>query len=189
MKSAKGKKRAEEILDAATQILVEEGYGGFSMRRVAETLSIRLSNVQYYFGGPGELLSALFDRALERSITAFKSRPAQGSLEDLIRFILDEQQPQEYCLMFWELWALAARDEEINAVMARYYAQYQKQIEYVLSKAVPGLAPGARRRRAVLIMSLMEGLSLFRGVEGRLDIPARQLDKDVVEAVIRIAAG
>ncbi len=176
-----------EILDAATQILVEDGYGRFSMRRVAEMLGLRISNVQYYFNGHGELLSALFDRSLQESVSAFDARQGQDTMEDAVSFVLEGQLHLDYCLMFWELWALAARDPDIDDVFKSYYAHYQNSIEQMLALRNPGLSTSVKKRRAIIVMSLFEGLSLFRGVEGRMDMPQRQFDKEIMKTVLQIA--
>lgn len=187
-KSPKGQRRIGDILDAATDILVNEGYGSFSMRRVADRLGLRLSSIQYYFNGPGDLLCALFDRSLQRSLEKLRDAPDPENLASSVEFVLNEQLSLDYCLMFWELWPQAARDSDVNAVFNHFYAEYKSHIESVLQTTHPKLQGAARRRRATIIMGLLEGLSLFRGVEGRLDGSRRHFDADVIKAVVAIAA-
>ncbi|MAB12321.1 TetR/AcrR family transcriptional regulator [Parvibaculum sp.] len=180
---AKGQRRIEEILDAAEEILVEAGYGGLSMRGVADRLGLRLSHVQYYFDGPDALLEAIFDRSLTRSIEVFETRPKREGIEAMVAFVLEDQLSASNCRMFFELWALAARDDKANAVLARYYARYQSYVESIVASEYPQAKPAQLKRCAVILMSLFEGLSLFRGVEGRIAVSRRELDKDIVKAV------
>lgn len=184
----KGQRRIEEILDAAEEILVEVGYGDLSMRGVADRLGLRLSHVQYYFDGPDALLEAIFDRSLTRSIAAFEARPKREGIEAMVAFVLEDQLSTTYCRMFFELWALAARDTKANAVLARYYARYQSYVESIVASEYPQAKPAQLKRCAVILMSLFEGLSLFRGVEGRISVSRRELDKDIVKAVRAIVA-
>lgn len=163
--SEKGRLRREQILDAAAAILIGEGYAGFSVRKVAERLGMRLSNVQYYFAAPGEIVSALFAREMDRAHRAFESSGSRD-LETLIGMLLDGQDDADNCRLFWELWALSARDPDTAAIMARFYDGYRRAIEDLIRRAAPAIPPAHRRRRALLLMAMIEGLSLFRG-QGR----------------------
>lgn len=58
----KGRARVKQILDAATALLIEEGYGQFTMRQLSERLDIRLSNLQYYFPSRTLLIQKLLER-------------------------------------------------------------------------------------------------------------------------------
>lgn len=62
----KGATRREEILAAATALLLEQGYAGFSARGVAARAGLRLSHVQYYFASPAAILAELLDRFVRR---------------------------------------------------------------------------------------------------------------------------
>ncbi len=183
MKSKKGQKRSEEILDAATGLLNEEGFYGFSMRRVADRLEIRLSNVQYYFQTPAELVKALFNRALDLSIETFSESAGSETLEGLVAFVLEEQEDTAYCLLFWEMWAMSGRDSEFHEVMSVFYERYIALVERVVSQTNSCLKGAELRRRAVIITSLFEGLSLLRRDEGVLFKSKARLDKSVVDAV------
>ena len=163
--SDKGRQRREQILDAATAILVEEGYAGFSARKIADRLGIRLSNVQYYFATPHDLLAALFEREMTRARQAFETAGSRD-LETLIDMLLDGQDDAGYCRLFWELWALSARDPATADIMARFYDGYRQAIEDLIAEAAPDMPPARRHHRAILLMSMIEGLSLFRG-QGR----------------------
>lgn len=166
--STKGRERRDQILDAGAATLIEAGYADFSLRKVAERLGIRLSNLQYYFPTLVELLSALFTRELDRARERFEASGAQD-LEALLAMLLDEQEEQEdggSCRLFWELWALSARNRDIAEIMAGFYERYSAAVETLIARASPKMRPAQRQRRAVLITAMIEGLSLFRG-DGR----------------------
>lgn len=163
--STKGRERRDQILDAAASTLIEAGYADFSLRKVAERLGIRLSNLQYYFPTLVELLSALFTRELDRARERFEASGSKD-LEALLVMLLNEQDDDGSCRLFWELWALSARNRDIADIMAGFYQRYSTAVESLIAQASPEMRPAQRRRRAVLITAMIEGLSLFRG-DGR----------------------
>lgn len=163
--SHKGRQRREQILDAAAATLTESGYADFSLRKVAERADIRLSNLQYYFPTLVELLSALFTRELDRARERFEASDSQD-LDTLLAMLLDEQTDTGSCRLFWELWALSARNRDIAKIMGEFYERYSAAVETLIARASPESLPARRRRRAILITAMIEGLSLFRG-DGR----------------------
>lgn len=177
--SPKGRRRRRDILDAAEEILVAEGYAGFSMRKVGEQLGIRLSNVQYYFPTPNAVVDALFNRALS---IAGAELEASGAVDfqRLVRMALDSQNSARSCRLFWELWALSAREADIAGTHNSFYSAYRDAIEQCIKALNPSLKPAARRRRAIIIMSLLEGVSLFRGSGRDLAGTGAALDRDIL---------
>lgn len=184
--SAKGRWRREAILEAAEEILIGEGYAGFSMRKVADQLDIRLSNVQYYFSSPDAVIDALFNRALNNAREELEA--GADDLQSLVRVALDGQGSAHSCRLFWELWALSARDSGIAGAVNRFYAAYRDAIEERIKALNPALKAAVRRRRAILIMSLIEGLSLFRGHGRELAGTGAALDRDVLEMALSLAS-
>ena len=57
--NVKGQKRVKDILNAACNVLIEDGYSQFSLRNIARSAGIHLSNLQYYFAGKNELIHGL----------------------------------------------------------------------------------------------------------------------------------
>ena len=55
------KPKIEHILNCAMSLLKDSGDQGLTMRKVAETANMRLSNVQYYFKTKELLLGALLE--------------------------------------------------------------------------------------------------------------------------------
>lgn len=181
--TGKGHERRLQILDAATQQLIDEGYAGFSARQVAERLGLRLSNVQYYFPTRDALLDALLARVLTDAMAEFGRNPADHDLATLVRFVLAGQTP-DACRLFLELWALAARDSGARTAMDRFYLAYRKEIERAIATVAPAISAAERVRRAALIMALLEGVSLFRHPGGAA---SPGMDTAIIDAVQRIA--
>ena len=63
------------ILDAATQVLREQGYSGLSTRNVASAANVPLSQIQYHFGSKEGMVLAMYEymnsQLLERQKTMF----------------------------------------------------------------------------------------------------------------------
>jgi hypothetical protein len=87
-----------------------------------------------------------------------------------------------------ELWALSAHDLDVSRVMQGLYQRWVDLTTRNLMQMNPELGRPRAQRRALLIISLVDGLSLFHGATG-LDHPAvsgieREL-KDLVLALAR----
>lgn len=187
--SEKGRKRRESILDVAEDILVEDGYGAFSSRGIADRLGIRLSNVQYYFPTRESILAAVFERSLNTAAAALTDSVHNSGLVPLVRFILADQQSSRSCRMFWELWALAARDEAAAEIKTHYYLAYQKALETAIAVDAPNSSAQQRKQRALLIMSLLEGVSLFRNTDRCLPDTGSRFDDTLMETILALARG
>jgi AcrR family transcriptional regulator len=116
--SRKGQERSEAILDAAERLLVDEGHAALTLRGVAQRAGIRLGNLQYYFATREALVRALLARILERATARLEERmgtagdPAEAFDKSLEALLEDQLDPASYRL-FYDLWALAAREPAI----------------------------------------------------------------------------
>jgi AcrR family transcriptional regulator len=181
--SGKGRKRYEEILDTAISLLIEEGYGAFSMRKIADRMGIRVSLVQYYFPSRGELLRALFERSLQRSIDRFAATADGRTLKAMTTFVLNHQLAPEESRLFWELWALSAHDEAAAEAKERFYRGYRHEIGKVIAPLRPDLPEDEIARRATIITVLLEGASVLRADGSHTKPELDRLDRSIVEAV------
>ncbi len=189
----KGQHRAEEILQAARAVLIAEGYPALTTRKVAQRVGIRQSNVQYYFPAKVDLVRALFEAAMAESTQALARRMAEGRMSPRQRMIwmLDQvlrshHSPDEQKFQR-ELWALAAHDPDVAAVMNTFYERWVNLTAANLLLVNPALGSRRAQRRALLIISLVDGLSLFRGPAG-LEHPAlRGIEEEVRSAVLALA--
>ncbi len=165
----KGRQRVEEILNAATLVLIEDGYASFTMRRIAEKADVRLSNLQYYFKIKEDLLNALLKRTFDNYTIALEevARTHKGSPKSrfmmTIDYLLKDQEDQASCAIFWELWALAGRDRSVAAIMNAYYTAYLEQVTDAIRGVSPDMPKRRAQRHAGAIVALIEGASLLRG--------------------------
>ncbi|RKG98965.1 TetR/AcrR family transcriptional regulator [Corallococcus sp. CA053C] len=166
---AKGTERVGHILDAAMDVLVQDGYAGLSVRGVAQRAGVSLGNLQYYFPTKQDVVRALLARYLEQALKRVRERVEGGGREPAQRLrhaldaILEDQDSPHACQLFAELWALAARDAMVADALAVFYAGYRAGVVELLRELSPDLTPARRERRAALLVAFLEGLSLFRG--------------------------
>ena len=189
----KGRHRAQEILQAARALLVENGYAALTTRKVAQRVGIRQSNVQYDFPAKVDLVRALFEssiaesmRPLARMMVRRRMSPERRLAWALDQF-LQSHQSLEQQVFVRELWALAAHDNAVAGVMNGFYRRWVDITTKNLLQITPALGLRRAQRRALLIISLVDGLSLFHGAAG-LDHPAvAGIERDVREVVLALA--
>jgi AcrR family transcriptional regulator len=190
---AKGRERIEAILDAATAILIDEGYARLSTRKIAACAGVRPGHLQYYYPTKQDVVRGLLERYLERATLAFGERLAAGNtspekrLESALDGILDDQKSAESCRFFWELWALAARDPAVADAMQAFYRAYWKNRVTALLDAGPALGRPRAERRAALVIAMLEGLTLFRTRTAARDLPLPFLERELRSLVRRLA--
>lgn len=184
---AKGQKRIEAILDAATAILVEDGYAQLSTRKIAARAGVRPGHLQYYFQTKQDVVQGLLERFLERATAAAATRSAEAGLEAALDGILDDQRDGERSRFFWELWALAAHDPAVAAAMQSYYRSYWRAVVGAMLATEPALGRPRAERRAALLVALLEGLTLFRTRTERRELPLPLLERELRSVVRKLA--
>jgi len=184
--SRKGQERSEAILDAAEQLLVDEGHAALTLRGVAQRAGIRLGNLQYYFATREELVRALLARVLERATARVEARMSVAgepgrALEEALDSLLEEQRDPASYRLFYDLWALAAREPAIATEVRAFYTRYTHAVAEALLKAAPRLTRAESRARGALLVALLEGLSLFRS--GTVGEPDRKVEAELRRVV------
>lgn len=72
-----------EILDAARELFVAEGYENVSMRKIAEKIEYSPTTIYLYFEDKADLLDSVCEETLARLIEAMESQQAGEPLESL----------------------------------------------------------------------------------------------------------
>ena len=74
--------RREQLLDAALDLIAEQGYGGISMEAIARRAGVTKPVVYDLFGNRGELLTALLRREEERALALLAEvMPSEPSID------------------------------------------------------------------------------------------------------------
>ncbi|MFH8378994.1 TetR/AcrR family transcriptional regulator [Streptomyces cyaneofuscatus] len=166
--TGKGARRRNELLDAAERVLLASGYAELSMRAVAAEARVRLGHLQYYFPARSDLVAAVLDRTLGRSLDrlgpllATSPHAAGPDPASLVRGLLADQDDPALVRLFTELWALAAVDTAVSDIVRAFYRGYGDQVVAHLRCRHPALPEAECRARAEVFVMLIEGAALFR---------------------------
>jgi AcrR family transcriptional regulator len=91
-RQARAKATVDAIVEATTQVLLEEGYDNFTTARAAARAGVSVGSLYQYFPNKAALAAAVVDRCCETFLVAFESalaRRHRATLADGIRAIID----------------------------------------------------------------------------------------------------
>lgn len=191
-----GLHRREHLLDVATQALIEVGNAKSSMRDIAERAEVRLGHLQYYFPTRGDLIRAVLERTMDRSLrrVAEVTAPAGDvadpfgvSPEQLVTVLLSEQSDPLLVRLYVEIWAIAAKDEAVAAVTRAFYQRYVGLVVDFIERCQPDLSERRRWGRARVFVGLLEGISVL-GSE-IADTGSCADDEELAEIAVQILKG
>ncbi|MBG0831830.1 TetR/AcrR family transcriptional regulator [Planomonospora sp. ID67723] len=168
--TAKGDNRRQNLLDVTEHILVTRGNAELSLRAVATAAGVRLGHLQHYFPTRGELIHAVLNRVLERSLRQVADlmgpQDAIGVRShepvQLIQVLLTQQQDDRLVRLFTEVWALAAHDASAAGAVRAFYRDYVGHVAAFVQQRDPVLTPQVCQARAETFVMLIEGAALFR---------------------------
>ncbi|EXU85597.1 TetR family transcriptional regulator [Streptomyces noursei PD-1] len=179
-----GNLRRTSLLDAAESVLVAKGNADASLRAIAGEAGVRVGHLQHYFPTRADLIKAVLERALERSLDRLAETtglrlgredpsvievPEGGRAEpaEVVAVVLAEQEDPQLVRLYVEVWALAARDDEIAAVVREFYRKYVAHVEAFVQQGRPEWSAELCRARAETFVALVEGAALMRsGIAG-----------------------
>ncbi len=161
--------RAEAIIADAVRLITEEGYGKFTLRKVAARNGIKLATLQYYFKTREALVNAVLDQVLldyqerfnEGNPELYASIAPEHLLEFTIDFVLKDVQRVESSNFFFQLWAMSCHDASAARIQEKIYALYRKTFSELIKMLNPALSAAERNIRSIVIVSMLDGLMLF----------------------------
>ena len=168
-RSGKGQHTAQAILLAAEQLVIDEGYHNFSLRKVAAEADLTLGNLQYYFPSKDSLLKAMLDNCIQRYLDRFEAiraeagRDPEAQFIGLITMILRDLNSRRTTVFFPEVWSLSNHDDHATEFMDAMYDRYRGVLIEVIAQLNPSLSPDQQRRLAIFISSSIEGHTMFIG--------------------------
>jgi DNA-binding transcriptional regulator YbjK len=169
--------RRERIIDAALELIAEEGVAGTSHRKVAARADVPLGSMTYHFESMDELLRDAFTLFAERVAQRFELRlaaagdraQAVAAVVDLIHHDLLRGTP-EFVLTV-ELYALAARVPFFRTITQGWMERSRAALELHFSADT-----------AVELDAFIEGMSLHRAFDAS---PAsRALSAEAVTRIV-----
>ncbi|MEM8620554.1 MAG: TetR/AcrR family transcriptional regulator [Actinomycetota bacterium] len=182
----KGAQTRSRILAETRRVLVDDGYDAVVMRTVAESVGVKLGNLQYYFPTRDDLLLAVItaEAATDiediRSVAGSTSAPLDGLIE-LVNLLVTKWRGDSGIVLA-TLGFLRMHKPDFDAAYRTVYAAFYSEVEPAIERAVPGLARGEYRRRARLLTALLDGAAM------QLDVGPRSEYIDAVsKAALHIA--
>lgn len=195
-KKAKGEgERRKDILQAACDVLVQEGYHAWSMRRVASKCGIHLKTLQHYFETKRDLILETVDYTLEshylNQYAAFSDsadgNSSRETLSKVLVYLIADCREERTSKFFSELWALSFRDEGARAVLDSFYVHHREQLEEMILRANPKLDRKTAKLRAAVIACQIEGLVPVVGYDKPDHEAFTNMDREVHDRILAYA--
>ena len=178
--------RKVEILRAAIELIADEGYGSLSMRALARASGMKLGALQYHFLTWDALLVALVTYIESEIIAAFESGVGeleQADVRDMIEFMLDEHVGTSDGLssdrLWAQLWAMEQVEPLVSDLLEEVYAKFLALLEAKLVER----GAAAPRAEALLLLSLVEGESLFVGRDRRWEKDRPAVRRNILQLI------
>ena len=163
----KGKDKRNQILDVARDLLIDEGYHNFSLRKVAEKAGIRVSNLQYYFPAKSDLVKAMLDHVIKDYLQDFDDIRGSGTPEQqfiaVIEDVVTDLNTRKTTVFFPELWSLSNHEKGITRSMDNMYQRYREVLVEIVAEINPALSEAQCQRLALFFTSSVEGHTIFIG--------------------------
>jgi AcrR family transcriptional regulator len=166
----RGKETRVRLLDAASRLIAEEGWGAVTTRKVAERAGLRPGLVHYHFSTVTDLLveASLGEvrREVERSLAALRQEidPAAG-VEQVLAMAEAYTPDDQLTVLFTEVLLAATRHERLRAELAVLIREFRAALADWL-RASAGLDDA--EATAVVFSALLDGLVLHRLVDPSL---------------------
>lgn len=157
--------RRLSLIEAAARVLARDGASGASVRAIALEAGVSPGLVAHHFGGVDALIAATYAHVGEQ-VSAALDAAVEGAGRDprarLMAYVAASFAPpiaDRTLLATWTaFWGLVIARGEIAALHDAQYARYRDGLEALL--AACELPPAARRRAAIAIAALVDGLWL-----------------------------
>ena len=157
----KGNSTRDRIMRAARQRLVEEGLEGFSLRELATSLELKLSNVQYYFKTKDTLMLSVFEDEAAADIELIRARQQTAKTpEHAFRNIVEDLVTRwrgDSGKLFATLNTLALHNREFRKLYRSIYGTFYEALETPLRQLNAGLPEDEVRLRVRLVTALIDG--------------------------------
>ena len=181
----------QRLLDAVTAVLVEEGFEGVSVRKVAARAGVSIGAVQHHFPTKDAMLTAAMDRASTEFQARLAARvPGDASAETALRAIADELLslgPERRAASV--LWLARLARASVDEGAARMHARDWQEIEDVLARLLDAVrrerGPGRNSDDAAALLALLDGLAMAALTEpGRM--PPERAERILAAALDRL---
>jgi AcrR family transcriptional regulator len=157
----------EEILEASKDLLIEDGFGNLSMRKIASRSNITATSIYIHFRNKDDLILALVEESIEnlKKAIARVADPSKGLMEQLevmamayIGYALEH--PREYEIIYM------VRPEE----MPRYPKEKFRQVRSGYELLAEVIKKGARKEQVIVEDPLLTAYTLWAQIHGVVSV-------------------
>ena len=180
--------RKQQILQTATEMIADEGYGSLTMRALARASGMKLGALQYHFRTSEEMLRALvryiaesYNRSFDSFFHSLNNEDEPAGIHQIVKFILADEAGEALIgdRLWPQLWAMQQVEPLVSDLVEDIYENYITTLEAAL-KAGGNSAP---RAEALFLMSLLEGSTIFLGTGRRWAGDGEAFGKAVLEFI------
>lgn len=165
------KKSAETraaIIRGAIDLLVEEGYHNFSLRKVAVRAGVSIGNLQHHFESKEKLIAVMLDDVISGYLEEFQglirtTESPKEQLRSVIKRVVEDLGTKETTMFFPELWSLGNHEPAVGDFMHEMYGKYRDIYKEIIPEINPRLSDEQVERAALFIASSLEGHTMFVG--------------------------
>lgn len=174
-------KTVDSILDSAYQILVTNGYAGFTMRLVAQSAGISPGNLTYHFPRKNTLLRALITRIMEdysRQLDALFSDSdisSEQQTERLVHWVLMDDTTEGTVRISREIWAMALHDDDIRDAVDDFYDILMERLVNWLQLSHPNTKKATLAEMAHILVQLAEGTAILFGTRRKRTVSIERI--------------
>jgi AcrR family transcriptional regulator len=176
---APSSKTRARLVDAAEALLLEEGYGAVTSRRVGAKAGLKAQLVHYYFRSMDDLFVEVFRRRAEENLARVE-RALAGAVS--LRTLWELNADPRGTAFSIEFLAMAKHHKAIRAEVARYAERYRAAQLRAMSSALAASDVPADEPPPIVALLLMTGLSQLLSLEQSLGVVAGH--DETVEFVI-----
>lgn len=160
----RGRTQVKKIVTEARSILIDEGYAGLTMRKVARNLDISLGNLTYYFAGKGDLLRAVIADLLAeyhevalREQQRFPDNP-HGRFLAYLEFLISDCLNPDTRSLFFQIWGMATHVDIVSQLRDEIYTLARADAIDVISPLHPNASESEVNTLAATFIAMIEGL-------------------------------
>ena len=159
----KGRARREQIIAAATSLILERGYSEFSLREVASRCDIKLANLQHYFRAKTDLVLAVILQVLhkqqEELVLRFQpSADLDSTIRRFIKYCNESYASSPAANMYTIMHVLEVHDEVVATAKLEAYGSYIQSLAEILHGAYPKTSEKQAYRAARLLTAITDGV-------------------------------
>ncbi|GLY25655.1 TetR family transcriptional regulator [Micromonospora sp. NBRC 101691] len=163
--AAKGDRRRAQIVSAAVECLVDDGWPGVTHRRVADRAGVNAGLLHYYFGGLGGLRREVAARVSAEVLATFgaalRADPAPRDLVDVwSREMADPGAGDRRVRALVQIMVGTAYYPEVATVVRDSLGATRQTLAGYLLRAHPDWTPAQADVRAALLVALLDGVAL-----------------------------